>query len=287
MNKKKIGAIVIAVVMGAGIAFLAASTSKIKNGHIGVVYSMQGGVQDEVLGQGWKFVGPTKKVIQYSIRTQQLYMSRDSEEGSKDDQSLNVGTQGGTVNVDFEMSYSFNPDTVANIYKKYGGLSGKEIVDGIVRGRIRGLVNEITSKYSVADLYVDKRQEVNQEITKHLQENLAEIGITVERASLSDVRPDEQVMNALKEKARMQEELAVEKQKQEKVKLEAETKRIEAQGEADKQLIQAQAEADANKLLQESITPELIEMKRIEKWNGSNAQTVVNGTESTVVAPTN
>lgn len=287
MNKKKIGAIVIAVVIGAGIAFLAASTSKIKNGHIGVVYSMQGGVQDEVLGQGWKFVGPTKKVIQYSIRTQQLYMSRDSQEGSKEDQSLNVGTQGGTVNVDFEMSYSFNPDTVANIYKKYGGLSGKEIVDGIVRGRIRGLVNEITSKYSVADLYVDKRQEINQEITKHLQENLAEIGITVERASLSDVRPDEQVMNTLKDKARMQEELAVEKQKQEKVKLEAETKRIEAQGEADKQLIQAQAEADANKLLQQSITPELIELKRIEKWNGSNAQTVVNGTESTVVAPTN
>lgn len=287
MSKKKIGAIILAVAMVGGLIFLKASTAKIKNGHVGVVYSIQGGVQDEVLGQGWKFVGPTKKVIQYSIRTQQLYMSKDSQEGSKDDESLNVGTQGGTVNVDFEMSYSFNPDTVSNVYKKYGGLSGKEIVDGIVRGRIRGLVNEVTSKYTVAEVYIDKRQEVNEAITRHLQENLSEVGINVERASLPEVRPDEQVMATLKEKARMQEELAVEKQKQEKVALEAETKRIEAQGEADKKLIQAQAEADANKLLEQSITPELIELKRLEKWNGSNATTVVNGVESTVVTPAN
>ena len=285
MSKKKIGAIILAVGMVGCLIFLKASTAKIKNGHVGVVYSIQGGVQDEVLGQGWKFVGPTKKVIQYSIRTQQLYMSKDSQEGSKDDESLNVGTQGGTVNVDFEMSYSFNPDTVSNVYKKYGGLSGKEIVDGIVRGRIRGLVNEVTSKYTVAEVYIDKRQEVNEAITRHLQENLSEVGINVERASLPEVRPDEQVMATLKEKARMQEELAVEKQKQEKVALEAETKRIEAQGEADKKLIQAQAEADANKLLEQSITPELIELKRLEKWNGSNATTVVNGVESTVVTP--
>lgn len=287
MSKKKIGAIILAVAMVGGLIFLKASTAKIKNGHVGVVYSIQGGVQDEVLGQGWKFVGPTKRVIQYSIRTQQLYMSKDSQEGSKDDESLNVGTQGGTVNVDFEMSYSFNPDTVSNVYKKYGGLSGKEIVDGIVRGRIRGLVNEVTSKYTVAEVYIDKRQEVNEAITRHLQENLSEVGINVERASLPEVRPDEQVMATLKEKARMQEELAVEKQKQEKVALEAETKRIEAQGEADKKLIQAQAEADANKLLEQSITPELIELKRLEKWNGSNATTVVNGVESTVVTPAN
>ena len=287
MSKKKIGAIILAVAMVGCLIFLKASTAKIKNGHVGVVYSIQGGVQDEVLGQGWKFVGPTKKVIQYSIRTQQLYMSKDSQEGSKDDESLNVGTQGGTVNVDFEMSYSFNPDTVSNVYKKYGGLSGKEIVDGIVRGRIRGLVNEVTSKYTVAEVYIDKRQEVNEAITRHLQENLSEVGINVERASLPEVRPDEQVMATLKEKARMQEELAVEKQKQEKVALEAETKRIEAQGEADKKLIQAQAEADANKLLEQSITPELIELKRLEKWNGSNATTVVNGVESTVVTPAN
>ena len=285
MNAKKIGAAIAAVVVVGGVIFTAASTSKIKNGHVGVIYSIQGGVQDEVLTQGWKFVGPTKKVIQYSIRTQQLYMSKDEMEGSKEDESLNVGTQGGTVNVDFEMSYSFNPETVANVYKKYGGLSGKEIVDTIVRGRIRGLVNEVTSQYTVAEVYIDKRQEVNERITEHLRENLKEIGINVERASLPDVRPDASVLAALTERSKVAQELENEKQRQEKIRLEAESKKIQAQGEADAMLIKAQAEADANKILSESLTDNVLKQMEIEKWNGSNATTVVNGSDSTVVTP--
>lgn len=285
MNAKKIGAAIAAVVVVGGVIFTAASTSKIKNGHVGVIYSIQGGVQDEVLTQGWKFVGPTKKVIQYSIRTQQLYMSKDEMEGSKEDESLNVGTQGGTVNVDFEMSYSFNPETVANVYRKYGGLSGKEIVDTIVRGRIRGLVNEVTSQYTVAEVYIDKRQEVNEKVTEHLRENLKEVGINVERASLPDVRPDASVLAALTERSKVAQELENEKQRQEKIRLEAESKKIQAQGEADAMLIKAQAEADANKILSESLTDNVLKQMEIEKWNGSNATTVVNGSDSTVVTP--
>ena len=285
MNTKKIGAIIATIVVAGGVIFTAASTVKIKNGHVGVIYSIQGGVQDEVLTQGWKFVGPTKKVIQYSIRTQQLYMSKDSQEGSEEDESLNVGTQGGTVNVDFEMSYSFNPETVANVYRKYGGLSGKEIVDTIVRGRIRGLVNEVTSQYTVAEVYIDKRQEVNERITEHLRENLKEIGINVERASLPDVRPDASVLAALTERSKVAQELENEKQRQEKIRLEAESKKIQAQGEADAMLIKAQAEADANRILSESLTDNVLKQMEIEKWNGSNATTVVNGTDSTVVTP--
>ena len=285
MNAKKIGAVIAAIVVVGGGIFLAASTAKIKNGHVGVIYSIQGGVQDEVLTQGWKFVGPTKKVIQYSIRTQQLYMSKDEMEGSQEDESLNVGTQGGTVNVDFEMSYSFNPETVANVYRKYGGLSGKEIVDAIVRGRIRGLVKEVTSQYTVAEVYIDKRQEVNEKITEHLRENLKEVGINVERASLPDVRPDASVLTALTERSKVAQELENEKQRQEKIKLEAESKKIQAQGEADAMLIKAQAEAEANKILSESLTDNVLKQIELEKWNGSNATTVVNGIDSTVVTP--
>ena len=41
MSKKKIGAIILAVAMVGGLIFLKASTAKIKNGHVGVVYSIQ------------------------------------------------------------------------------------------------------------------------------------------------------------------------------------------------------------------------------------------------------
>lgn len=286
MNKKRIGAIVIGAILVGAIVFTALSTTRIDNGHVGVIYSMNGGVQDDVKTQGWRWIGVGNKAIEYSIRTQQLYMSKDKNEGSEKDDSLNIGTQGGSVNVDFEMSYSFNAETVPNVYKKYGGLSGEDIVNNIVRGRIRGLINEVTSKYTVAEIYIDKREEVNNAITDHLKAKLVDTGIIVERATLPEVRPAKSVIEALEVRSKVAQELENEKQKQEKTTLEAETKRIEAQGEADKKLIQAEAEAKANRVIQESLTPELIEKMRIEKWNGSNANTVVNGSDPKVVVPT-
>ena len=52
----------------------------------------------------------------------------------------------------------------------------------------------------------------------------------------------------------------------------------ETQGEADKKLIEAKAEADANKMLEQSITPELIQMKEAEARLEHGWITVTGGT---------
>ena len=285
MNKKLVASIVTGVLIAGGIGGFFLTTEKIKNGNVGVVYSLNGGVQDEVLTQGLKFVGVGKKVKQYSIRTNQFYLSKS--DGDEEDTSIDVGTQGGTVNVDFEMSYSFDPERVADVYKKYGGLSGEDIVNNIVKGRVRSLVNEVTSKYTVADVYVDKRAEVNQAITEHLRKNLTEVGLSVERATLSDVRPDESVLAVLTERSKVAQELENEKQRQEKIRLEAESKKIAAEGDAKAKIIAAEAEAEANRKLQESLTPELLKKIELEKWNGSKATTIVNGNATPVVTTDN
>lgn len=285
MNKKLVASIVTGVLIAGGIGGFFLTTEKIKNGNVGVVYSLNGGVQDEVLTQGLKFVGIGKKVKQYSIRTNQFYLSKS--DGDEEDTSIDVGTQGGTVNVDFEMSYSFNPERVADVYKKYGGLSGEDIVNNIVKGRVRSLVNEVTSKYTVADVYVDKRAEVNQAITEHLRNNLTEVGLSVERATLSDVRPDESVLAVLTERSKVAQELENEKQRQEKIRLEAESKKIAAEGDAKAKIIAAEAEAEANRKLQESLTPELLKKIELDKWNGSKATTIVNGNAAPVITTDN
>src|SRR6266576_2322276 len=46
----------------------------------------------------------------------------------------------------------------------------------------------------------------------------------------------------------------------------------EAEGDAQATLVKAKAQAEANKLLQESLTPLLIQNKAIDKWNGTLPQ---------------
>lgn len=285
MNKGTIGAIITgALIVGAGAGTLIC-TEKVPAGYVGVVYSMNGGIEDEVLSQGWHIVGPTKKVTTYSVATEQLYMSADVKEGSKEDDSFDVVCRDGKMNVDFEMSYSFDADKINELFTRYRGMSGEDVINNIVRGKVKTFTNEVTSQYSVLEAHMEKKGEINKKLTERLKEGLSEYGVNIESATLSQTRVDQTIEAAITERSKASQELEAEKQRKEKAELEAETKKIQAQGEADAALIKAQGEANANRALQESITPELIEMKRIEKWNGSNAQTVVNGVDSTVVTP--
>lgn len=283
MNKGKIGAILAGIVVaavGVGAMFC---TEKVPVGYVGVVYSMNGGVQGEVLSQGWHILSPTKKSILYSVATEQLYMSADGKEGSKDNDSFDVVCKDGRMNVDFEMSYSFDMDNVANLVTRYRGMSGKEVINNIIRGKVKTFTNEVTSQFTVLEAHMEKKGELNRMLTEHLKNSLSEFGVTVESATLSQTRVDATIEAAITERSKAAQELEAEKQRRQKAELEAETKKIQAQGEADAALIKAQGEADANKALQQSITPELIELKRIEKWNGSEATTVVNGYNPAVV----
>lgn len=283
MKKGKIGAIILGVAILGGLILGVKSIEHIKPGYVGVVYSINGGIEDKVLTQGWKLVGLTKDVTTYSVATEQLYMSADEREGSEGNDSFDVICKDGKLNIDFEMSYHFDAEKVPEVFTRYRGMSGKDVINNIVRGKIKTFTNEVTSKYTVLETHMEKKSELNKAITEHLKKELANYGITVESANLSQTRPEKGIQEAITKRSAAAQEVEAEKQKQEKAKMEAETKKIQAEGEAQAQKIKAKGEADANREIQKSLTPQLIEKMRIEKWNGSNAQTVMNGTGSPIV----
>ena len=260
MKMGKIGAILAGLVIVVG----AVCTEKVPAGYVGVQYSMSGGISDEVLNQGWHIVSPTKKVSLYSVATEQLFMSADEKEGSKDDDSFDVVCKDGVLNVDFEMSYSFDAEKVPNIFSRYRGMSGDDIINNVIRGKVKTYTNEVTSQFTVLEAHMEKKGELNRMLTEHLRNMLADFGVEVESATLSRTTASAEVEASITKRTTTAQELEAEKQKQEKVALEAETKRIQAQGEADALLIKAQAEAEANKLLEQSISDNLIRMKEAE-----------------------
>lgn len=264
MSKSKIGAMLVGTVIVIGAISAIIMTEKIPAGYVGVQYSMSGGISDEVLSQGWHIVAPTKKVSLYSVATEQLFMSADEKEGSKDNDSFDVVCKDGVLNVDLEMSYSFNAEKVPGIFSRYRGMSGEDIVSNIIRGKVKTYTNEVTSQFTVLEAHMEKKGELNRMLTQHLKDMLIDFGVEVESATLSRTTASDEVEASITKRTTTAQELEAEKQKQEKVALEAETKRIQAQGEADALLIKATAEAEANKLLEQSISDNLIRMKEME-----------------------
>ncbi|MGL5764987.1 MAG: prohibitin family protein [Sarcina sp.] len=273
---KVVGALAGVVVLGAvGVSCI----EKIPAGYVGGMYSPSTGVKEEILTNGWHFVSPMVTVSKYSVATEQLFMSKDEREGSKEDDSFTAICKDGSLGVDFEMSYNFDNDSIPMLMQKYRGASGQDIVETKVRGKIKTYVNEVTSKYSVLDAHLEKKSELNADIQKHLSEKLKDYGIIVETASLSATRPDAKLASAIAERSEASQKLEKIKLEKDIAEQEAQKQVIQAQGKADALLIEAQGKADANKKLEQSLTPEILKQQAIEAWKsgGSNVPQVVGG----------
>lgn len=279
---KKAGIIATGVVAVGLIAGGVSCIEKVPAGYVAGQFSANGGVKKEVLTPGWHLVSPMIKTSRYSTATEQLYLSKDEQEGSKNDDSFDITCKDGKLNADFEMSYSFDADNIPEVMKRYRSMSGEEIINTVIRGKLKTFINEETSKFTVMDAHLEKKSESNKAIFERLKKELKEYGINVESANLSATRPDEKLAQAIAERSEANQKLEKIKLDAQIIEQEAENKRIQAQGEADAAKIKAQGEAEANKELEQSITQGLIELKKVEKWDGKLSTVSGEGTSSII-----
>ena len=265
MNKKgKSLFVIVPLLIIAVLFFMICCVEKIPRGYVGSVYSISGGTSEKVLTEGWKLKKPHEKVTEYSVATEQLLMTKKDTKESSGNESFNATCKDGVLNVDLEMSYHFEAEDIPAIAKRYRGLSGEEIVNTRIKSKVRTYVNEVTSEYTVLEAYMDKKSELNTELTAHLQNKLEPYGIVVESATLPRTEPDEAIKQAITERSKKAQEVEAAKQEQEKQKILAETKKIEAQGEAEAAIERARGEAEANEIVSKSLTENLLKQQELK-----------------------
>ena len=286
MSRKSgaVGGIIAGVIIFLTIVCAFFCLEKIPEGYVGVVYSPQSGVEDELLDRGWKFVAPWKTVKKFTIGSEQIVLTKDKREGSEKDESFNVKTSdNATIPVSFEMTYHFDEEHVIPTYKKFKGMDGEAIVERRVLNVLKAKISEATTIYPLMEIYSGDIAKINQDILEHLNESfLDDYGIVVDSASIIDSHPGETLQEAIDARVKAMQEKQQAEAEQEKVKVEAETAKIKAENEAAIKVLEAEAEAKANKVISESITQELIDME-IAAARKKHGWVTITGIESTVV----
>lgn len=291
MKKKITGAVCAALVLVIGLICAVICLERIPAGYVGVVYNMNGGVDGEVLTQGWHVVSPTKKVTTYSIGIEQSYLTAEEKGDSPKDESFSIPTSDGkTVKVNLEFSYRFDEERVAQTFTQFKGKSGEAIKDSFIKPKVIAWTQEVSANYPVTDIFGDKRTEINAELDTYLRQKFDQYGIIIDTVNFTDISVDEETAAAIQKKVTAQQELELanieaqtakiqaEKDKQvaeiaaeqdkQVAEIEAEKAVIEANAKAEALLIAAKAEAEANQRIAGSLTPELIEKMKYEQWNG-------------------
>lgn len=262
--KKIISGVVAAVI---ALIIVVTCVVRVPVGYVGVVYSANGAEQT-TLSQGWHFTSPMKHVANFPISQQQIVFSNDPEDyGVKEhaDWHIDAPASGGMVGINLTVNYNFLPDRVVELYTKFGGIDGESLVASKIQNSIISYVKDITPRFTVMDIYSDKKSEVNSAITEYLNEKLtSEYGINVSSALVIDVDLDDALKDKIRAKEQAKQDAEIAELNKQTALAQAETDKVKAQAEADIKVIEAQAEAESNRIISESITDNLIKMKEAE-----------------------
>ena len=230
----------------------------VQAGHTGVVVTL-GKVNEGVLQEGIHAKLPfVQQVVKIDNRIRKLEVQ--TEAFSKDLQSVET-TLAINYRVDTSKSYS--------IYKNIGA----DYENVLVVPAVNEVLKAITATYT-AEQSVTNRALISDGLVRGLNEKLNNIGLYVTDVNIINFDFSEVFINAIEEKQVAQQKLL-------KAETEKQTAITNAQAEAEATKIRAEGEAAANKTISESLTAEIIENKKIEKWNGELPR--VTGDSNTLV----
>lgn len=229
-----------------GLLVFVQSICVIPSNTVGVKYSALHGTSKDTLKEGVHFVTPFVDKI-YKI---------DTTVQERTDDNVSVQTKDAQwarmqVNVKYEVSKS----NAFKVYKQYKTMDA--LKDNIIGNYAQNAMNEVCSNYNIIDLLGDKRNEIINQATDILKQDLEKEGVTLKMLTIKDLDAGKKIEKAISDEAVAKKQVETAKQKQEKARTEAETKLIEAEGEA-----------NANAVKTKALTPEVLQEQWINKWDG-------------------
>ena len=228
-------------------------TEVIPQGHAGVVYNRSHGVEEQTLDQGLKFVNPMERITAYPVSTETVEY-KDISLATKDGKPLSV-----TLTYD----YLNDVEKLPYIYNKFKGQNPNAIEDTWLKARLRDSALKVTSKYTILEVF-QSREKIQAELAETFKKDVEKHGFIVDNVVFGTPVADKATAKAIQAVVDKQQELEALKIDQQKATVEAQTKKIEAQGKAEAEIEQAKGTAEANELIQKSITPELLKKMEME-----------------------
>ena len=244
-----VGVVVLAVTFALG-AFYTQDA-----GEVCVLRNLGGDLAGYTEEAGFHGKMPWQSVIRYDVRNNLVNLYREAEYsydgGAAEGSCVTVNDKGGaSADIDLQVVYSLDADAAMQLYVDYG--TQGHFTETVIQNDVRATAREVAGQYDTMTMLTNRG-----EFTKGLRDALStkweKLGLDVEQVSVQDVRYPKTITEKYAEAQAAEVAKAQALNEQETAKVQAETKRIEAEGEA-----------AANKVLSESLTPEVVQQHYID-----------------------
>lgn len=212
------------------------------------VLSVLGKAQDGVLLEGVHLRPPLISTVDiYDLTVQKFEVPAQSS--TKDLQQLTAS---------FAINFRLDSSQVVNIRRTQGSL--QNIVSKIIAPQTQESFKIAAARRTVEES-ITKRDELKQDFDAALSARLDKYGIIILDTSVVDLEFSTEFSKAVEEKQ-------IAEQRAQRAVYIAQ----EAEQEAEANVNRAKGQAEAQRLLRESLTPELLQKQAIEKWDGKFPQ---------------
>jgi regulator of protease activity HflC (stomatin/prohibitin superfamily) len=266
-----------AVVLGIVLLVIAAAWASftiIQPGNVGVVFNRWSGALKTV-GQGvaWRIPWITQ-VQSYPVALRTYTMVQRGVEGSdRGDDSIDLPTKEGQhIRQDISVTYNTSHERAADVFRSFRGADIADIERTFIRRTIITVAQNAAGQMSLTDLISYQRGALQGQIQTDLQNEMTKMGFVVDKVNLGASHLPDIIEKQLQQKMAAQQQAQQAEYELQRQQTLAKAKVAEAEGDAQATLVKARAQSEANKLLQEALTPLLIQNKAIERWNGTLPQ---------------
>jgi regulator of protease activity HflC (stomatin/prohibitin superfamily) len=229
--------------------------TQVDAGNLGVV-TKWGEIQDVALQEGIHFRTPVKTQI-INISTRVHKMEASATASSKDLQ---------VVSTKIALNYRIDGARIVEVFRNVGT---RLIVENtIIDPALQESLKQATAQYTAEEL-ITKRQQVKETLGDSIKVTLAKSDILVTELSITDFQFDAQYQQAIESKQVAEQRALTATNDLARIKVEAEQAEAKARGTANAMLARAEAEAKAQELLKRTITPEIVYLRAVEKWDGT------------------
>ena len=235
-------------------------STTIRSGEAGVKYSVIGGTDlDQTFGEGLQVHAPWVDVIRYDVRVQEQL-----------EQITALSSNGLSIGMDVSIRWEPDTSTLPDLHTTYG----TEYYRKLVQPELRSAAREVVGLFTPEELYSSKRQELQTEMIDRVRGGVETRFISIEAVLIRDVRLPQQIQTAIENKLKEEQEAQRYEFTLQKEQLEAQRKKIEAEGEAEYQ-----------RIITESLSPSFLRFKGIEATKdlaeSNNTKIVVVGNSET------
>lgn len=251
------------------ITLVLSTTFTVDTGSSSVLKDWTGVVaEDAITTPGIHMKAPWQNDISWNVKNQDVTFTGNGETSHNGQtvagSEITVIDQDGiSANLDIQVLFSIKADETVTLTKGYANQEDFEIK--VVENDVKSVPRDVASTFTTVEMFED-RTGLKTKIAEELEKAWADKGVVVDNVNIHGIRYPEDVQQRFKDAQNAQTDLL-------KAETDAQTAKTKAEGEAQAEIAKANGEAEANRIMSESLTPQVLQQRWIDAIK--KAQTII------------